>query len=620
MAVVAYYSLIFNNWAYDRNPEWRMRDVNGVPSRADGKRYGVCCPNNREYYDFTRRQIAEFCGYLEFEGIFLDMTFWPMVCYCDACRQRWQDEVGGDMPIVVDWKDARWNLFQAKREEWLGAYARSVSDEIKRLKPQCAIEHQYGTAISFWMRGCTEAISAASDYAGGDLYGGFSQQSFACKLYYHLTQSQPFEYMTSRCYEFLNEHTSTKSRDMLMRSVMFTYFHHGACLLINAIDPVGTFDRRTYELFGDIFGEAMEMEPYFLCGELDYDVAIYFDLRGKMDVELNGAVLGSREENNTTMPHYLGSFGAAKICRKKHLPYTVLNNWRLDLAGRPPKILVLSDVPNMQAPEIEKVAAYVKKGGRLYLSGHSAPALVEDVFNVKFAGFTEQTVTYLAPVDGRDVMRGHFSAKYPLGMFEKAAKLDGDPQGEVLATITLPYTIPNKNSIDMWANLAARADVSNIEREPTYKFVSIHADPPGVATRLPGILKANYGAGMVIWSALPIERAERIQHDDIFEGLIRDLMVSDGFKFKATAPEIVEFILFDVPERSEKTLGIISVQEGHYDVPVHDIEISIRSAARPMRISAFPKGAPVAFTFEDGYVKARIDKLSMYRLLVFHYS
>ena len=32
-----------------------------------------------------------------------------------------------------------------------------------------------------------------------DLYGGFSQQTFACKLYYNMTPNLPFNYTTSRC-------------------------------------------------------------------------------------------------------------------------------------------------------------------------------------------------------------------------------------------------------------------------------------------------------------------------------------------------------------------------------------------------------------------------------------
>ena len=115
MDVIAYYSLIYNNWAYKEHPSWRMQNVNHSGSRDSGNRYGLCCPNNIAYRAFIFEQMTEFCGYFNFEGIFLDMTFWPMVCYCNECKARWEKEVGGEMPKVIDWNDTRWHLFQKKR-------------------------------------------------------------------------------------------------------------------------------------------------------------------------------------------------------------------------------------------------------------------------------------------------------------------------------------------------------------------------------------------------------------------------------------------------------------------------------------------------------------------------
>ncbi|HHY82101.1 MAG TPA: hypothetical protein GX505_05400, partial [Clostridiales bacterium] len=85
MDVIVYYSLIYNNWAYENRPEWRMKDVNGAYSCDNGSRYGLCCPNNKEYREFVFAQIEEFCSIYEFEGVFFDMTFYPLVCYCDSC-------------------------------------------------------------------------------------------------------------------------------------------------------------------------------------------------------------------------------------------------------------------------------------------------------------------------------------------------------------------------------------------------------------------------------------------------------------------------------------------------------------------------------------------------------
>ena len=78
--VVAYYSLIFNDWAYKKYPDWRIISADGRPA-AEKSRYGVCCPNS-PYRDFAIEQITELIENYDFEGIRYDMTFWPGVCYC----------------------------------------------------------------------------------------------------------------------------------------------------------------------------------------------------------------------------------------------------------------------------------------------------------------------------------------------------------------------------------------------------------------------------------------------------------------------------------------------------------------------------------------------------------
>ena len=58
-------------------------------------------------------------------------------------------------------------------------------------------------------------------------------------------------------------------------------------------------------------------------------------------------------------------------------PYTVLNNWKLELL-KDTKVVVLADAPMISEKERDALRKYVKDGGRLYMSGHSAPELAED--------------------------------------------------------------------------------------------------------------------------------------------------------------------------------------------------------------------------------------------------
>ena len=120
---ILYYSCIYDNWAYDKDPSWRVIDMEGMSSRERNVRsiltgrYGVCCPNSQGYRDYVAAQLGDLAGRYDIRGVYLDMVFWPNVCFCGSCTERYESEVGGKIPIVIDWNDETWIRFQKKREE-----------------------------------------------------------------------------------------------------------------------------------------------------------------------------------------------------------------------------------------------------------------------------------------------------------------------------------------------------------------------------------------------------------------------------------------------------------------------------------------------------------------------
>lgn len=617
MDVVIYYSIIFNNREYDCHPSWRMKDGYGRDSRENGGRYGLCCPNNEEYRQFVKAQIKEFCEYFDFEGVFFDMTFWPEVCYCDSCKARWEEEYGGPMPEVVDWNDARWVAFDRKRHEWMAEFANLCTDEVHRYKSQATVEHQYGNSIAFWRFGNNENVSQASEYIGTDLYGGIREQSFACKAWYNLTQNQPFQYMTSRCYPSLSEHTSTKSRDQLRQCVAMTYLHHGASMLIDAIDPVGTVDERVYELMGEIYGETKAYEPYLNHGEMVYDVSLYFNLNGKYDARANGLHVMDHQLDRDTgsagkMPHFDALMGASNILASAHIPYGIINNWKRErMFGH--KVLVVPDAPGMSVEEADLIISYVADGGGLYLSGQCHPKLLKEFFDTEAAGYTKGRMTYLAPVesDGQ-IMEGYFTKKYPLVMFEQAVKLKETYRGDVLATLTFPYTEPGIRW-SMFPTDVHEEEYVSID-SPVYPFSTIHANPPGIDTEEPGILYTRYGKGQVIYSALPIERAQRFQHDRIFVNIIK-MLAGGTFSISCKAPESVECVMFEDREKKEILVGVIETRSG-YEIPdTPGISITIPAEEAPQSVCLLPEEHELPFVYEDGKVRIDLEPISIYAMI-----
>ena len=597
MEVIAYYSLIYNNWAYDKYPDWRIRGVKNEDSRSETDRqlttmmfgrgrYGLVCPNNEEYREFLKLQFAEFCENYNFPGIFLDMTFWPQVCYCDSCRKRYLKETGKEMPMFVDWSDPEWIESQKVREYWLKDFAEFTTAELKKIQPEMSVEHQFSTATHPWTYGVRTSVSDASDYTGGDLYGGFEQQSFIQKLYYSITNNHPFEYMTSRCDPGLTDHTTTKSDEMLKLHTYLTHAHRGAMLVIDAIDPRGTMNKAFYERLGRVFDETSKYEP-FLKGKLKSNTGLYFSFGSKMVPELKAI-----DYRNQGYPHLKASSGAAKALRRNHIPYAMVADSKTEQIYNY-EVIVLSDVCCLEEHEENILLDYIKNGGNAYFSSAISPRLLKEIFGMKHTGNTIENLTYMRPLPKYEALFSNaYNENFPMTVFGTQVMLETETRdNEIIAYTTLPYTDPM--SFD--------------------KFSSIHSNPPGIDTMYPAIMKAKYGKGTVIWSAAAFESSEQPMHKEIFSNLVRSLYKND--LVKTDAHPCVEITVFDDENTGTTYVNCINIQEQFPIIPCDSFKISVHREKAVSSVKLIPNGEELEFIYKDGYVTFELPRLYIFEML-----
>lgn len=560
ISVVAYYSLIYNNWAEINHPEWRMIEPNGKTSRENGGRYGLVCPNNIEYRKFVVEQIKELKEFSDYEGVFYDMPFWPVACRCDACKARWAKEVGGDIP-EYDPNSKIWKTYMKKLQTWMVDFVKFVVDETKKVMPEVSIEFNNAGIVAFpWTAGSSEGISDLADYAGGDLYGDLFSHSFTCKYYYEATPNQPFEYMNSRCNN-LQEHTVSKSRELLTTEISITRAHHGATFIIDAINPNGKMDARVYEMIGEIFEKEIPMEEYNR-GKLIADVGVFFDSKSLFSSA--GYSFNNRD----------CAKGAVKALTKQHVPVTVISNGHLGALSRF-KCVIAPALQDVENPEVERLINYVKEGGKLLIDGTSDPRLIEGLLGGKIDGFVGATFTYCAPVKEYENLLGGFNAEFPFPCQYKLPVLNGVENCEVLAKIKLPYTDPKDN----------------------FKFASIHSNPVGVATDYPAIVYKKVGKGAVIWSAGAIELDERKVYHEILVNLIQKL-TEEEFTLRAKTSENVEVVVF----KDSDTYFVNLVNLTAETCCEYLYEVSLKTEKKPSAICILPEKIPVNFEWKEGRV------------------
>ncbi len=601
--VIIYYSLIFNNWAYETHPEWRIVDIEGRASReypGRAGRYGVCCPNAPGYREFVVSQIEELCENYDFEGIFFDMTFWPTVCYCQNCKRRYEEETGKELPTVIDWDDPDWILFQKKREEWLLEFAALATSTVKKLKPGVTVEHQYSTIAAPWIFAVTERLAEHCDYVGGDFYGGVLEQSFACKLYYNLTPRKPFEYMTSICFPNLADHTTVKPEALIEARAFMTLAHQGAFLIIDAIDPVGTLDERRYELIGRVY-ERLSRYEEFLGGELCQDIAIYFSFDSKFDFAEKGQKPSPRIFGRRRLPHVESALGATEALRTHHIPFGIISKRNLKDLSRH-KVLILPNVLRLSDEEVEAIREYVINGGSVYASKFALRSGLAKVLGVDYLGETTENFTYIAPTQkGRALLKG-ITTQYPLSIpgSQVLAELPPKSDAEVLAIITLPYTDPDDAS----------------------KFASIHSNPPGIPTDYPALVRKRLGKGTIIWCSAPIEAyaTRYVKHRSVFMNIIRSL-IKEPLSFEAEAPECVEILLFHDLEQKRYIINVINFQSeiGVPNVPIHDITVRVRVNGHPLSVRLLPEERSIPFKLDGEYAVIRIPTIRTFCMLALDY-
>ena len=599
ITTVVYYSEIFNNWAYDEHPQWRTVDLQGGHSRDPGKRplltnrYGLCCPNSDPHRDFIKAQLTELVDAYEFNGMYLDMSFWPVVCYCKNCRQRYANEIGGSIPEQIDWDDPSWTEFQAKRIDWMAEYSFHLTNHVKGLRNDLSVQHNYALSLYSWLLGIDHTSADAHDYLGGDRFDGYIDQSFVCKLFYNLTKNFPAEFHTSRCYPDLFEHTTLKSEDMLRSHTYLALAHNTAFLFIDGIDPDGSLDSAVYQRMGKVFGESKSFEPY-LGGTLVEDVAIYFSFNSKIDLGKNGtrALLYVGDIMEDPIPHIESAMATTAALKEAHLPFGVITKKLIANLSKYGAV-VLPSVDRYDDEEVHAFLDYARNGGHVYLSGGTAAKHFGAVLGVKYLGMTDESLTYISPTAAGAESFGGVHEGAAISVHGPQARVENLGGAQVLAGMLLPYTDPDDGT----------------------RFAAIHSDPPGIHTRHPSIVAKSIGKGSMVWSSFPLERIDNDPHRRIFLSLL-EWGRSREVSFRSDAPPDVEITLFYQPDNNRHILHLVNLQERRTVLPVGDFSVAVNRGDRQLdRVLLLPDEERIDYRIDDQWVVLHIDELRINKMI-----
>jgi len=600
---LAYYSLVYDNWAFEHHPDWRITPDAGSQPFLGG-RYGVVCPNS-PYRAHALGCLRELVGNYDFEGIFLDMTFWPSVCYCSHCTSRFWREYGAEPPRIVDWDDPTWRNFQKARQQWMLEFAHVVTHTIKETRP-IAVCHQYATVYLNWVLGAPLELRDAMDFVGGDFYGGPAQHSLVCKTYYGLTRNRPFEFMTSRTRN-LRDHVTIKPIEEIRIESFLSPLHSAAFLMIDAINPDGTLNHAVYDFMGKVNAQRAPYEPFY-GGDLQADVAIYYDKESFYNPNEQKVRVGQLKAVDNC-PHRDAVVGLARVLREAHIPFGVVTNANLDQLKNY-RAVMLPTVLEMTAEQAAQFRQFVEAGGVVYASGPSSldrfdkagpRYFLEEVFGVRYVGTAGTIWTYLSPKD--EAVQKLLWPQEALSFAGPMIKANALPGAEVLATVTLPFVAPE----------VGQAIGSH--------FGAIHSNPPALTPGTdPGIVINSFGKGKAVWVAAPIEIGTEAVNARLVAALLKRVLPGPYY-FEVDAHPSVEMTLFHQADKKRLLAGLLSMQQQLPPIPVPaTVRAQVPSGKRVTAVSHLPERKPLKFEMVGPYVQFKLEPFEALSMALVEYQ
>lgn len=616
---VVYYVFIYVVDYWENHPEARVVRADGraVKQRVgtkDGEaRFATCCLNDPGYRAYAMNELAEICEEYDFEGIWPDMTFWPTVCYCENCKNRYREETGEDIPRVIDWTDPGFVRFIRSRQRWLKEFCQQVTDTIRIRKPGMKFAQQSLPISSDWVSGSSVDLADCWDLMSQDLYNDRYGLSFSSKLFYALSNIKPYERINCWNYPNIHEHVITRTENELLQIAYNTIMHDGAFTIIDQIDPVGTVHQYNYRMMEKVFDTIAAYEPY-LGGEFRQDVGVYYSFHSKFDKSWNGRDMKDVScvfewqhasiDDQRGDAHMKSTAEAVRSLTMFHIPYGIVTKKNLKELHKY-SVLILSNVVMMDEEEMTAIRDFVRNGGCLYASKETATILADgtytgecllaDLFGIRLKQETKWDFTYVSPTkQGENSFPPVYASQYPITVADSQMEIEADENAVVLGTLTLPYECPTED-----------------------RYASLLTTPPGNFTQSPAVTEYHYGKGKVIYSAAMLEIGQHITQRELFVNMIR----------KISPPCCTELIGYPSVEltRFEKESGTmihaLNYQAELPNIPIHNMEFRAKLYGKTVRdITVLPACEALEYSIIEDDAVITLPKLMDYSLIQIRYA
>lgn len=563
-----YLSAGLDEQTYWREPGWARRNADGsVPWAGTNDRAGFheLCMNS-PYLDQLAAQVEESARLYGEDGIFLDIVG-PRSCWCCRCVQERLAEGDAADPARIAAQSRRVYL----------TYTRRMREAVDRGRPGARLFHNAGHIT----RGDLEIARQNTHLELESLpTGGWGYDHFPLSAGYARTTGMEFLGMTGKFHLSWGEFGGFKHPNALRYEAAAAIAQGAAVSVGDQLHPDGAMEEATYAVIGAAYAEVEAKEPWLAGARSLAEVALLS----------HEAVAGPGSHGHSNP----ADEGAVRMLLEGHVWFDVVDA-QADWSRY--RVLVLPDAIRPDAALEARLLAYVRTGGRVVATGASGLRAGEDRqvldFGADDAGPSPFDPEYITPAAA--VAPWLRTAFVVYGAGRRLAPRGGT----VLATREEPYF-----------NRALGA------------FCSHRHTPNRRGAAGPAIVAGPHGT----WIAHPVcglyhAKGQQILRELFMLALRREL---SGLQVETSLPSAgrltlmrqdaqrrdVLHLLFATP--SKRGDGVEVIEDL---VPLADVTVQVRRAAKPSRVRLVPDGRELACDWRDGRASFTVPRLLCHQMV-----
>lgn len=487
--VFAYISVGWDNWVADKFPHWMQVDKEGTPLLAGFWRF--ICLNSPYIEEYLFPQIGEVLENYDADGLWLDIVFFTEgACFCEYCIKGMKEQG------VNPYNEKEHLLFN---DSCIKKFLERTYALAKKIKPSVVVSYNNLVKI-----GARDFLPYLDYWWIEALPHGWGLYYLPLYARYLRTLGKPLAGLTARFQKSWGDFGSLKPREHLLWEAGEMLVNGTAVGIGDQMNPDGTLEEAVYNRIGEVFAFVKEREKWCVGAESVPYVAI----------------LTSKQEGTFGMGKPSTSLlGVVEILMELHIHFDIVDE---ESVLSPYSLVILPDVSHISTQTMEKIKAYLRDGGSVFLS--LSPEVDETVSSL----LGNKTV----------IERFPFSLGY---LRLESPRISEDIPNMDLIIWEKPVLIKNSKGKEL-ASLVAPL----MERSKESFFSHAQA-PAGNDTGCPGIILKPIGKGKLLVFAFPLfndfHQNDYTVHKQIFRNAFEILLSRRKRLLEVQAPPNVEVSL-----------------------------------------------------------------------------